>query len=890
MAGVQAYKTFVTLAGLLLILAAPAWAAERVALVIGNADYNEAAAKLRNPINDAIAVAAALRRLGFEVIEGLDLDEDGFYDKITAFDEAERGTEMALFFYAGHGLQVEGHNYLAPVDLRLETKQDLRRGAIELADVMEVMRSKTNLVILDACRNNPLAGDLARSLGLSRAVTANRGLARVESTGEMLIAYATAPGDVAADGTGDHSPYTSSLLEHLETPGMSVQELFTKVTGSVKKRTGNKQKPWTNSSLSQVVRLAPVPQTEPTEAGEQGTTNSPLTEQLTAELAVQRLAAEEELLFWESVKDSEDAADLQAYLDNYPEGTYEALAHNWLKRLSDSGTPSQSTVPTQEAPLVNSASAPSLEAVEAGLELSRADRRLIQLGLAAEGFDPGPADGLIGRGTRGAIGRWQASRGEASTGYLEVESAKLLLASGREQEAHQREAARLDAEEAERQRRDREAQVKALDDAAYAEAKSLGTAKSYDEYLRAYPSGRHAEEARRLRAETQKRREDPLRHAKETISKALTAAQWIERDSFHAFVLSHIASVQAEAGNTREALATVQQIEDAHDRTRAFVNVAEAQAKAGNVREAERSLSKAMATMQQIEEDYLRDLVLSSIASVQAEAGNTREALATVQRMEDAGDRAWAFSRIAKTQAEAGNVREAKRLLSKAMATMQQIEEDYLRVFVLSNIASVQAEAGNVREAERSLSKAMSTAQRIEDADVRAEAFIGIAEAQAEAGSVREAERSLSKAMATTQRIEDAGDRAWAFTGIARVQAKVGNVREALSTAQRIEDADVRAEAFIGIAEAQAEAGSVREAERSLSKAMSTAQRIEDAGDRALSFTGIARVQAKVGNVREAERSLSEALATAQRIEDAYSRAFALVAVASAQTKMALTP
>lgn len=115
------------LVGLLLAPTA-ASAAERVALVIGNADYSEAAARLRNPVSDATAVAAALRRLGFEVIEGKDLDEDTFYDRIGAFEDAARAADMALFFYAGHGLQVDGRNYLAPVDLKLERKQDLRRG------------------------------------------------------------------------------------------------------------------------------------------------------------------------------------------------------------------------------------------------------------------------------------------------------------------------------------------------------------------------------------------------------------------------------------------------------------------------------------------------------------------------------------------------------------------------------------------------------------------------------------------------------------------------------------------------------------------------------------------------------------------------------------------
>ena len=455
MAGVQAYRTIAVLVGLLMILAAPAWTAERVALVIGNADYNEAAAKLRNPVNDATAVATLLRRLGFEVIEGTDLDEDNFYDKIEAFDGAAHKAKMALFFYAGHGLQVDGRNYLAPVDLMLETRQDLRRHAIELAAVLEVMRSETNLVVLDACRNNPLAGELARSLGLNRAVAASRGLARVESASGTLIAYATEPGSVAADGTGEHSPYTEALLEHLETPGLSVNDLFTEVTNSVLATTGGKQRPWTHTSLSQVVRLVPLPQIEPVETVDQEAADGPLTERLTTEeMAAQRLAAEQELLFWESVKDSDDAADLQAYLDKYPGGAYETLARNRLKRLSESGVSVQATVPVQEEPPASSSPAPSPEAVEAGLELSRSDRRLIQLGLAVEGFDPGPADGLFGRGTRGAISRWQASRGDASTGYLEVESAKLLLASGAPEqarretaaEAEQREAARLAAQ------------------------------------------------------------------------------------------------------------------------------------------------------------------------------------------------------------------------------------------------------------------------------------------------------------------------------------------------------------------------------------------------------------------------------------------------------------
>ncbi len=383
---------------ILLTLTPAVGAAERVALVVGNAAYEQELTALKNPVNDATAVAAALRRLGFEVIEGRDVDEDAFYDKIMAFEAAARSAEVSLFFYAGHGLQVDGRNYLAPVDLQLETRQDLRRHAIELASVLEVMNSATNLVILDACRNY---WPLVRLLGASRLVTPNRGLARVESASGTLIAYAAEPGAVAADGLGKHSPYTAALLEHLETPGLSVQNLFTEVTASVLERTDKKQKPWTHSSLSQIVRLAPGASPGPAER-----------------------------VFWESVKDSPNAADVQAYLDRYPNGVYAVLARNRLEVLLDAAAP---------APEATASS------VEAGLELSRTDRRLIQLGLAAEGFDPGPVDGCFGRGTRGAIRQWQASRGGSVTGHLEVETAEVLLASGR-QRAEQEEARQAAAE------------------------------------------------------------------------------------------------------------------------------------------------------------------------------------------------------------------------------------------------------------------------------------------------------------------------------------------------------------------------------------------------------------------------------------------------------------
>ena len=228
------------------LLAGPALADDlrRVALVVGNAAY-EHALELRNPGNDATGMAAALEALDFQVIQGRDVDRDGFFDKLDEFTEATLGADVALFFYAGHGLQVDGRNYLVPVDARLEKKLHLKREAIDLDTVLSEMRSPTNLVFLDACRNNPLADNLARSMGGSRSVGATRGLARAEDRSGTLIAYATAEGTVAEDGEGrKNSPFTAALLEHIGIRGMSIFQMVNEVARSVKDRTAGRQEPW----------------------------------------------------------------------------------------------------------------------------------------------------------------------------------------------------------------------------------------------------------------------------------------------------------------------------------------------------------------------------------------------------------------------------------------------------------------------------------------------------------------------------------------------------------------------------------------------------------------------------------------------------------------------
>lgn len=257
----------------LAVTSAPSWAAvdkKRVALIIANSAY-EHTTELKNPENDGRDMAAALRRLKFNVIEGFDLDHEKMRAKIRQFTTAIDGADVALFYYAGHGLQVAGKNYLAPVNAKLEKESDLDFETVQLNLVLRQMEreKRTNLVFLDACRDNPLTQRLARSMATTRSASIGRGLARVESGVGMLISYSTSPGMVALDGDGRNSPYTKALVKHIETPGIGINDMMIKVRQDVLETSRGKQVPWEHSSLTgnfvfkQQVKTAAVAKTEP---------------------------------------------------------------------------------------------------------------------------------------------------------------------------------------------------------------------------------------------------------------------------------------------------------------------------------------------------------------------------------------------------------------------------------------------------------------------------------------------------------------------------------------------------------------------------------------------------------------------------------------------------
>ena len=230
----------------------PAFAETRVALVIGNEAYQNVP-PLRNPANDANAVAAALKRSGFDTITAINLDQRGMEDAAIRFSRAARTADIALFYYSGHALQFNGVNYLAPVDTILKDEADLRR-LTRVDQIVEDLQQAKNLriLVLDSCRDNPFAEQLRRAIGTTRAVAISDGLAKIDAPQGMIMAYATQAGRTAADGKGDNSPYTAAFLKHIEKQE-EIGTIFREISEDVYETTNHRQLP--ELSLSVIGRF-----------------------------------------------------------------------------------------------------------------------------------------------------------------------------------------------------------------------------------------------------------------------------------------------------------------------------------------------------------------------------------------------------------------------------------------------------------------------------------------------------------------------------------------------------------------------------------------------------------------------------------------------------------
>jgi uncharacterized caspase-like protein len=302
------------------LLVVPALAERRVALVIGNASYQNAP-RLINPQNDAEDVAAALKRSSFETILALNLDKAGMEDAAIRFARAARNADVAIFYYSGHAIQFAGANYLVPIEAKLNDEADLRR-LFRIDDIVADLNQAKNLriLVLDACRDNPLAEDLKRSIGTTRSLPLQRGLAKMDSPQGMIVAYATQAGRTADDGRGRNSPYTAAFLKHIEARE-EIGTIFRRVSADVYAATNQRQLPELSLSLigefylrGRAALVTPQPSSPP----------DPCT------------AAE---AHWREASAVGSVAAFEDHLARFPKCTYAELAKLRMVALSDLALP-----------------------------------------------------------------------------------------------------------------------------------------------------------------------------------------------------------------------------------------------------------------------------------------------------------------------------------------------------------------------------------------------------------------------------------------------------------------------------------------------------------------------------------------------------------------------
>lgn len=302
----------------------------RFALVIGNGAYQNS--PLSNPVNDAQDMAQALRLLGFEVQSGSNLTQREMRQMIREFGQRIKGGGVGLFYYAGHGVQVKGQNYLIPVGADIQTEADVEDLAVSVNLVLGLMDEASNglnIVILDACRNNPFARSFRSAAG---------GLAQVDAPTGTLIAYATAPGSVASDGASRNGLYTQELLKFMRTPGLDIENVFKQVRISVRNLTQGRQTPWESSSL--------VGDFYFTRAGN----DAPEGNSTAAQPGSSVDSTAIELSYWDSIKNSSDPEDFRAYLRKYPNGQFADLARRRAEPPRNRPESSNAATPRRDQP------------------------------------------------------------------------------------------------------------------------------------------------------------------------------------------------------------------------------------------------------------------------------------------------------------------------------------------------------------------------------------------------------------------------------------------------------------------------------------------------------------------------------------------------------------
>ena len=401
-----------------LVTAHTAKADKRVAFVVGNGAYKNVA-QLPNPPIDAKAMAGVLRNVGFDVVEGTNLTRDKMTERLLEFGKKAQGADVAEFFYAGHGIAINGTNYLLPVDADIKSEMDVKLGSainIDLTLDQTMSDAKVKLVFLDACRDNPFAAKI-KSNSSTRSVSVQQGLAEMKSGEGTLIAFATGPGQTALDGQeGTNSPFTRALVAHITTPGIEIQQAMTEVRAQVNEETNQGQLPWGHTNLIGSVYLNPA-------AAAPANAAAPAAP---AAVASASGGSDVELEFWRSVKESNKPEELNAYLTTYPNGQFKSLALARIAALENGPSTTTRNLTTATAdPATFTEEANQVTEDQIGLD--RGQRRDVQRRLNGLGFDT-KVTGKFDEETRSVIRRWQAARTYPATGYLNKLQHKALLA------------------------------------------------------------------------------------------------------------------------------------------------------------------------------------------------------------------------------------------------------------------------------------------------------------------------------------------------------------------------------------------------------------------------------------------------------------------------------
>lgn len=424
-------RSFFAFLAVLAFLVAPAWAEKKVALVIGNSAYKHAT-PLPNPTRDAQAMTRMLEKIGFEVVSGTDLDRQAMADTMKLFASKAENADTVLYFYAGHGIQVDGQNYLIPIDADLATEIDVKLSTLDIDLMLQQtpVTARVKLVLLDACRNNPFKEKIARSMGKTRSAAVGNGLAEMKPTFGTMIAYATGPGEVALDGDSQNSPFTIALLKYLPEAGLEIGQAMTRVRAAVYEDTGNSQLPWENKNLTSDYYL--VAAVAPADEGGKVAAETPVAatnQEQSDPSAKSHTAQNGEIILWQAVKDSTDPVEVQAYIDRYgDEGIFANTARKRIDALNANQEPVQSAslekadppktkVKTfQPDPAIMTTAASS--ASEDELSLGKTDKKILVIKLSSLGFATRSTSAEFDAPTRIALAKWQEARGYPVTGFL----------------------------------------------------------------------------------------------------------------------------------------------------------------------------------------------------------------------------------------------------------------------------------------------------------------------------------------------------------------------------------------------------------------------------------------------------------------------------------------